>query len=213
MLKNLTLLIGLCASISVFSQINSGNPNIPFNSNNSYDFGLLPTNLPSSGAYGQSTEAANAWEEFKSGYIVNCGSDRARVKFDNQSETVSEGVAYSMLLAAYAADQDVFNRLWAYYKINRNSNGVMNWKVNGCSNNALGQNGATDAELDAAMALIVADKQWGSSGQVHDYSGDAISLIKKIKQHEVNNNTFNNGDGWGHANGCRNPSYLSLIHI
>lgn len=209
MLKKLTLLIGLIASISTFSQINSGSPNIPFGSNTSYDFGLLPNNLPSNGTYGASTEAASAWETFKNGFVENCGSGRTRVKFDNQSETVSEGIAYTMLLAAYAADQDVFDGLWAYYKINRNGNGVMNWKINGCNNGTIGQNGATDAELDAAMALIIADKQWGSSGQTHNYDTDAIALINAIKLHEVSNNTFNNGDGWGDASGCRNPSYQS----
>lgn len=210
MLKKLTLLVGLTLSASAFAQINSGNPSVPFGSNTGYDYGMFPSNLPTSGAYGPSTAAGQAYNDFKQGFIENCGANEARVRFDNRAETVSEGIAYTMLLAAYAADQDVFNRLWAYYKNRRNQNGVMHWKYRGCNvNDRLGQNGATDAELDAAMALIVADKQWGSSGQVHNYTSDAINLINAIKEHEVNFDTFNNGDGWGDANGCRNPSYQS----
>ena len=67
-----------------------------------------------------------------------------------------------MLLSVYAADKTLFDGLWLYYKDNLNSNGVMNWKINGCSG-VNGANGATDAELDVAFALIVADYQWAST--------------------------------------------------
>lgn len=212
MMRKTTLLFTLIISVASFGQINSGNPSVPFGSNSSYDYGMMPTNLPSSGTYGGSTEAANAYNSFKNEFVENCGSNEARVKFDQKTKTVSEGIAYTMLLSAYAADKDVFNRLWQYYKTRRNGNGVMHWKWNGCGTSNAdreGVNGATDAELDAAMALIVADKQWGSSGQVHNYASDAVVLINAIKAHEVDGNTFNNGDGWGDAGGCRNPSYQS----
>jgi endo-1,4-beta-D-glucanase Y len=62
-----------------------------------------------------------------------------------------EGVAYGMLLTEYAGDQMVFNGLWNYYKDNRNNNGVMNWKINGCSG-ILGQNGGTDADLECSYS-------------------------------------------------------------
>ena len=208
MMKKIILFAGLIATSFAFAQINSGNPTVPFGSNTSYDFGMLPTNLPNSGTYGASTIAGEAYNEFKTNFIVDCGTDKARVKFDTPSETVSEGIAYTMLLAAYAADQITFNKLWAYYKFHSNANGVMHWKISGC-NSVVGQNGATDAELDAAMALIVANHQWGSVGQTHNYKTDAIALIKAIRSHEVNFNdkTFENGDAWGNNSGCRNPSY------
>ena len=57
-----------------------------------------------------------------------------------------------------------------------NGNGVMNWKINGCSG-VSGSNGATDAELDVAMSLIIASEQWGSS-----YASTAKSFIQTIKK-------------------------------
>jgi len=212
MLRIFTISIGILLSICSFGQINSGNPSVPFGSNVSYDYGMMPTNLPASGSFGRSSDAATAYNNFVRDFVEDCTNNRARVKFDQEWRTVSEGIAYTMLLASYAADQNTFNKLWAYYKSHRNNNGVMNWRIDGC-NNVSGQNGATDAELDAAMALIIADRQWGSTGQVHDYKNDAITLIDIILRLEVNgpsnNRTFNNGDGWGDANGCRNPSYQS----
>jgi endo-1,4-beta-D-glucanase Y len=110
-----------------------------------------------------------------------------------------------MLLSAYAADQDLFNRLWAYYKNFRNSNGVMHWKISGCYS-VNQQNGATDAELDAAMALIVANYQWPNTTSPHNYKTDAVALITAIKNTETApDGTFYNGDMW-HPD-CRNPSY------
>ncbi|WP_051313482.1 glycosyl hydrolase family 8 [Sporocytophaga myxococcoides] len=178
----------------------------PFGSNSSYEYGLLPANLPSTGSYGKASEIASIYNQWKTDYVENCGNDKARVKWDDQSKTVSEGIGYGMLLAAYAADQDLFNRLWAYYKQFRNSHGVMHWRINGC-NSVSDQNGATDAELDAAMALIVANYQWPNSTSPHNYKTDAVALIKAIKDWEINKSdgTFENGDMWKPA--CRNPSY------
>ncbi|MGN6644989.1 MAG: glycosyl hydrolase family 8 [Cytophaga sp.] len=194
-------------SMQVNAQINTpAGATVPFGSNKSYPYGIMPTTLPTSGSYGSASEIADKYNSWKTNYIENCGTDKARVKFDNTSETVSEGIGYGMLLAAYAADKDLFNRLWAYYKQYRNGNGVMHWKISGC-NSVIGQNGATDAELDAAMALVVANYQWPNTTSPHNYKTDAVALINAIKSHEINASdyTFENGDTWKPA--CRNPSY------
>jgi len=111
-----------------------------------------------------------------------------------------------MLLAVYAGDQNILNRLWQFYKDNSNERGIMHWKTFGCNSNN-GQNGATDAEVDAAMALIIADCQWGSAGHAHNYAQDAESLMSSIQQYEVSQTdfTFFHGDAW--QPDCRNPSY------
>ncbi|MEO1261995.1 MAG: glycosyl hydrolase family 8 [Bacteroidota bacterium] len=215
----LLILFFIGLSFSMVGQINSPpGSTVPFGSNSSYPgSGITPTNLPTGGAYGASQDAADAYLDWKSSYVESCGGsnpERFRVKFDNTSETVSEGIAYGMLLAAYAADQELFDGLWDYYKHFSNNNGVMNWKINGC-NNAIGTGGATDAELDAAMALLVADHQWPNTTSPHDYQADVTALIDAIKTFEiqpVNQNgpyQTNNGDGWGFGNNCRNPSYQS----
>src|SRR5574344_743189 len=182
MKKFLINLLTLCLSVligsSVFAAggINTGGGKVPFGSNTQYSYGIMPTNLPSGGTYGGSQKAADAYNAWKNAYVASC-SGSYRVKFDDGSSTVSEGIAYGMLLAVYADDKDLFDGLWAYYKANVNGNGVMNWKISGCSG-VSGSNGATDAELDAAMALIIAAEQWPSG----TYKTVAKSFIQTIKE-------------------------------
>jgi endo-1,4-beta-D-glucanase Y len=78
-----------------------------------------------------------------------------------------------MLLAAYAAVKTTFDGLWKYYLSQKNSNGVMNWKIGGCTG-VTGQNGATDAELDAAMALIIASEQWPTATSPYTYKNEVF---------------------------------------
>ncbi len=206
----------LSPTLSLLAQINTpNNPTVPFGSNTSYAGSVMfPTNLPSGGTDGTSQDAADAYNQWKTDYVEACGTGKYRVKYDTPTETVSEGIAYGMLLAAYAADKDLFDGLWQYYKDNMNGNGVMNWKINGCSG-TLGSGGAADAEVDAAMALLVANHQWPNTTTPHNYVTDVTQLINDIKTYEIQPVTangsyqLNNGDQWGFGNNCRNPSYQS----
>jgi len=80
----------------------------------------------------------------------------------------------------------------------------MNWKINGFSQaTADGRNSATDAELDVAVALMQAYKQWGDE----KYFNDAKELIAKIATEEVNANGYlKPGDSWDTE---KNISYFS----
>jgi len=141
----------------------------------------------------------------------------ARIKFfdpnENQANngkdwTVSEGIGYAMILAVYFSDnttsyQTHFDKLWAYYQANTNSNGVMNWKINGFGS-AVGQNGATDAEFDVALALAMARYQFDDV----KYETAAKSLISIIWNKEMDTGTglHKPGDAW---DGNKNPSYIA----
>lgn len=173
----------------------------PFPANVAFTNGLMASNK-------NSLDAQNNYNTWKTNFVEACSNGRYRIKFDNPSETVSEGIGYGMLLAVYSADKTLFDGLWLYYKGNVNSNGVMNWKINGCSG-VNGPNGATDAELDAAFALIVADYQWTSAGTIN-YKNDAKTLIAAIKTHEIEASTFvlKPGDQFGGSD-ITNPSYFS----
>ena len=212
MKKFLINLLTLCLSVligsSVFAAggINTGGGKVPFGSNTQYKNGIMPTNLPSGGTYGGSQKAADAYNAWKNAYVTSC-SGSYRVKFDDGSSTVSEGIGYGMLLSVYAADKATFDGLWAYYQANMNGNGMMNWKIGGCSG-ATGQNGATDAELDVAMALTIAVEQWPANST--QYTADAKSMIQKIKNLEMDGvGQTLNGDACGNTNSCRNPSYFA----
>jgi endo-1,4-beta-D-glucanase Y len=173
----------------------------PFPANVVFNNGLMPSAK-------NSQDAKNNYDTWKTNFVEGCSNGRYRVKFDSSWETVSEGIGYGMLLSVYMADKTLFDGLWLYYKDNVNSNKVMNWKINGCSG-TIGQNGATDAELDAAFALIVADYQWASAGTIN-YKNDATALISAIKNHEVEANTYvlKPGDQFGGSQ-ITNPSYFS----
>jgi endo-1,4-beta-D-glucanase Y len=172
-----------------------------FPANKTYGNGLMPTNK-------NSQDAVSNYNTWKTNFVEACSNGRYRVKFDDRSQTVSEGIGYGMLLSAYAGDKTLFDGFWNYYKDNRNGNGVMNWKINGCSG-TIGSNGATDADIDAAMALIVADYQWGTSGSIN-YKNDAKTLINAIKNFEVESGSYviKPGDQFGGSN-LTNPSYFA----
>ncbi len=218
--KKYFLFLLILLSSKLQSQINTpSGATIPFGSNTSYTGSVMfPTNLPTNGTYTQAQDAADAYNQWKTNYVEACGVGKYRVKYDTPTETVSEGIAYGMLLAAYAADKDLFDGLWQYYKDNSNGNGVMNWKINSCGG-AIGTGGAADAEIDAAMALLVANHQWPNNTTPHNYEAEATNLINAIKTVEIQptwaNGSYqlNNGDQWGFGNNCRNPSYQAPAYF
>ena len=169
--------------------------------NATYPYGNMPDNT-------NETTLINGYNSWKSNFLDTCANDTFRVKFDDPDFTVSEGIAYGMLLAAYADDQVVFDGLWNYYVRFMNDNDIMNWKIEGCTK-IDGSGGATDAELDATIALMVADKRFGNDGSIN-YENAAKNLINAIKENEVEAETYvlKPGDQWGGSQ-TTNPSYFA----
>jgi endo-1,4-beta-D-glucanase Y len=151
------------------------------------------------------SDATRAFDAFRQKYVIDCGGGRIRVA-SNGDETVSEGIAYGMLLAVAHGDRVLFDGLWSYYRDHTNEHGVMHWKANACTGEIWGQNGASDAELDAAMALVEAECAWGG------YAADLTALLDSIRTYEVANlgtmRVLKPGDAWG-GQGCTNPSYFA----
>ncbi|MDA3892700.1 MAG: glycosyl hydrolase family 8 [Salinivirgaceae bacterium] len=173
-----------------------------------YAYGIVPANANAS-------DAEAAYATFIDKFYEDCGDGKGRIRWglsanswESPDETVSEGIAYGMILAAYFNDQTHFDGLWNYYKAFPNGNGFMHWHTEGC-NTVLEQNGATDSDQDAAMALIIADKVFGSSGSV-DYANDAKDMIALIKQYEVESGTYvlKPGDAFGGSD-VTNISYFA----
>jgi endo-1,4-beta-D-glucanase Y len=106
-------------------------------------------------------------------------------KLDLQS-TVSEGIAYGMIVAVYMNDQPLFDELWKYEQSWLDQYGLMDWYINAAGTVRLGTGGATDADEDMAWALIQADKQWGGKGSLsQSYLDYAKSQIQNIWNNEV----------------------------
>ncbi len=184
-------------------------PNYPFPNNYAYPYGKIYTGSDVKG------KIQTLYEEWKDNYYETSGK-YGRVKFTQKGESgdnsVSEGIAYGMLIFVYMDNatnntQADFDRLWEYYKLNMNDNGVMNWKVSKFTGQVTAgdgnANGATDADLDAAQALLMAYKQWGDS----KYLNDAKTLISNIWTFEVNhsNNSLKPGDMF---DDYKNPCYF-----
>jgi len=137
-------------------------------------------------------DAAAAYAKWKTDLLTSDGANGfLRVKRPNSASaevnsTVSEGIAYGMLLAVYANDQPTFDKLWLYSQHWINAHGLMDWYINAAGTQRLGTGGASDADEDIAYALIAADARWGGKGSLAtNYIDLAKTQINLIWQYEV----------------------------
>lgn len=172
----------------------------PFPQDLAYPYGIKPA-----GADHNSVQAA--YTVFMTNFYEESGTT-ARIKWDTPALTVSEGIGYGMLIMVYMDNtanntQEKFDKLWQTYQNNYDGNGLMNWKINGYSGiSGDGQNGATDGDIDVALALCLAYYQWSDN----KYKTAATGLLGKIWQFEVNaGKGLKPGDMFDNP---KNPSYL-----
>ncbi len=174
---------------------------------------FLPTNISTS-------DARKAYDDWKAIHLEDCGGGVWRVPWENArlDSTVSEGIGYGMLLTVIFDDRAAFDGLFEYSKLMRNDNQLMHWLRYGCDAhydtkyNDYPDNSASDADLDVAMALLMAQCKWGND----NYGAEATTVINAIKDH-----MFMDFDGlavlqpgdssWfdDMNNGCINYSYMA----
>jgi endo-1,4-beta-D-glucanase Y len=148
------------------------------------------------------TQLQSEYDAWKVAHVEPCDGGASVVL--NDGNVVSEGIGYGMLLSVAMADQASFDGFWKYYQDHLDKNGLMNWKTGKCeasgNNN---QNAATDADLDATMALVQAAARWPSAG----YLPKAQALAGKIIQFESDmcdgRRVLRPGDAFG---GCSDPN-------
>lgn len=129
------------------------------------------------------------------------------------NSTVSEGIAYGMLIAVLFDDQPLFDGMFQYARRWFNENGLMSWYIAPDGSRALGQGAATDSDEDMAWALVMAHRQWGGRGSLdEDYLSHAKRLIERIWEFEVDHEKWPDmlipGDEWRGRN-VFNPSYFA----
>jgi len=134
----------------------------------------------------------SAWYDASQGWVLAP---------EGTCSTVSEAIAYGMLISVYMDDQTVFDKLYGTWKSNGGNGAGMNWRI-GCSG---GTGSASDADFDAALALVMASKQWGGS-----YLNDAKTLISWIATNDINSNKIKPGNQW---NDAFNPSYSTTANF
>jgi endo-1,4-beta-D-glucanase Y len=153
-------------------------------------------------------ELRTGYAAWRGRYVTSRGAGgflRVAIGTGRNDKTVSEGIGYGMLLAAYLDDQGTFDALWAYAKRYRNARGLMAWEIEASGARPPGAGAAaTDADEDMAFALVVADRRWGG------YRADAVGLIGTLMRHAVEPGTFvvKPGDIWGGSE-ITNPSYFA----
>jgi endo-1,4-beta-D-glucanase Y len=157
-------------------------------------------------------DVMTAYAKWKTDTVVSAGTGMRRIQrtasdpvnmYTPAMSTVSEGIAYGMLIAVYMGakdDQMLFDDLWRYSQAHLNANGLMHWGIASNGTTITGQGGATDADEDIAFALVMADKQWGSAGTLN-YLNLAKTQINNIWLHEiVDSKLAGPGDSWGPTN-------------
>lgn len=149
----------------------------------------------------KSEEALNSYQHWKKTLITSEGANGfRRVRRPDTPDgipnsTVSEGIAYGMLLTVYYNDQALFDDLFKYSQHWADEFGLMQWYIDPKGEAACpGRNGcgaATDADEDIAFALIMADKQWSGRGTLDkSYRDYALRQIALIKKHEISEEGF-----------------------
>ncbi len=210
----------------------AGTPQFPFPQNQAYPYGNTfksaaidsiksHFNLWKGAWY---TEQGTYYQKYEGGTAdANSGMPQGTARIispdANSEHTVSEGIAYGMLIMVYmssAADdhQAEFDKLWKYWKCygkGLNGNGCnswsgqgMDWEIDNEKGTIIGSGTASDAEFDAAVALLMAYKQWGNA----QYLSDAKSLISWIKSNDMESDgRIKPGSNW---NPAFNPSYTAV---
>ncbi|GGN09446.1 hypothetical protein GCM10011609_56490 [Lentzea pudingi] len=137
------------------------------------------------------------YQRWKSAFVrQNCGNGWYQViSPDADHPYVAEAQGYGMVVVAQMAGADPDAR--------RIFDGLVKWKIDHPSSinrdllaaeqdvncrSVNGGDGATDGDMDVAYGLLLADRQWGSTG-TYDYRQLAIRHINAIKASEVNPQT------------------------
>lgn len=121
---------------------------------------------------------------------------------EGTGSTVSEAIAYGMLIAVYMDDQTMFDKVYGVWTANGGNGGGMNWRIG----EGGGTGSATDADVDAALALVMASKQWNKDS----YLSDAKKIISWIGTNDINGGHVKPGNQW---NDAFNPSYGTLANF
>jgi len=138
------------------------------------------------------------YTKWKNRFIVTLpGKSESYVSFNDKGkkQCVSEGQGYGMIIMALMAGYDpsarlTYDKLYRYYTSHPSdkSRYLMAWAQNHAGKD-LDKTTATDGDMDIAYSLLLADKQWGSKGEVN-YLKAARVMINAIMQSEINHQTW-----------------------
>lgn len=168
---------------------------VPFGSHSfSYAEGTLK---PSGSQKDNDAKVLAFYQKWKANFIKqNCGNGWYQVYSpDADHDYVGEAQGYGMVITATMAGADadarkIFDGILKYVldhpsSINKDLHAA---EQNASCKSVNGSDSATDGDLDIAYGLLLADRQWGSSG-TYDYKALAVKRINAIKKSEVHSGT------------------------
>ncbi len=170
-------------------------PQFGFPHHTTYASGTIkPNNYTQSQLDQQVKDFYTAW---KARYLKQgCVSSQYYIWYNDNGDngnaiTVSEAIGYGMVIEALMAGYDAnartyFDGLYNWYKAHPSSVNpvLMNWQQKKTNCASIGDDAATDGDLDAAFGLLLADKQWGSNGAIN-YLQASKDILAGIKVSEV----------------------------
>lgn len=121
--------------------------------------------------------ADEASQAFLSTYV---DPDGRVVRRDQGGDTVSEGQAYAMLIAAGTGDEGAFRLVWSWTQQHlTRPDGLLSWRWQ--DGQVTDASSAADADLDAARALVVAGKRFADPG----LTAAGSALGRAVLDHET----------------------------
>jgi endoglucanase len=149
-------------------------------------------------------QAYNTWKQT---FVVPASGGFRVQRPEVNNDTVSEGIAYGMLIAVYMNDKPLLDGLWTYWKslpVGGTQGPLMVW------NNTGGQGTATDSDEDAAFAMLQASKKWagGMDAAGVSYATNALNLMHGVLASDMSGSFIKGGSAYGPAD-VTNPSYFA----
>ncbi|WP_049973532.1 glycosyl hydrolase family 8, partial [Curtobacterium sp. B18] len=125
--------------------------------------------------------AARSPEQLRTDFLDRYVRDGRVVRTDQGGDTVSEGQAYGLLIAYANGDRRRFGEIWSWTKRHLlTDDHLLAWRWTPDGGVADGQS-ASDADLDAARALVLAGSSWDESR----YTAAGKTMASAILEHET----------------------------
>ncbi len=151
-------------------------------------------------------DVAAFYAKWKSAYLrPGCGAGQYFIKADTftGATVVSEGQGYGMLVIAMMAGEEpdaqaIFDGLYRYYLAHPSKvdPDLMAWAQDDQCRDIMGGDSATDGDLDAAYALLLAHKQWGSDGALNYLAGAKRVMKAMMASNVVKRTKLTNLGDW-----------------
>lgn len=159
------------------------------------------------------------YDYYKSSYLKSYNVNQNYIEASGNGEngdaslTISEAHGYGMIIFALMdgydnSAQSYFDGMYRFYKDwgSKYNNYLMSWIAGGVSPS----NSATDGDMDIAYALILADLQWGSNGDINYLKAaqDMINHGIKVEDMSTSTNRIMLGDWDGNDYTTRSSDWM-----